>query len=636
MSVMGRKNLGFLLPIAAIVFCTAIVFSPIQNNSFTNFDDNTLVTENPYIRDFSWKNLHACFTKSFVDHYHPLVMVSFAIEYRFFGLKPQPFYRDNLVLHLCNCILVFLFFYSFTGGATIALFCSLFFGIHPMHVESVAWISERKDVLYTFFFLAALITYVRYAKAGRQKIHYLTSLILFVFSLLCKTMAVTLPAILLLIDYSINRELNRKILMEKIPYFALSVLFICVIILVQFGADSVGRSRVFDILPNFLTACHGIVFYIGKLLCPHNLSALYVAKPNAEIVKSVAYWLDAAAVCGAIAVIFTRFKRDRPIIFGVLFFLISISPVLQLVPSGLAFAADRYTYVPYLGLFFIVADRGLFLSRSLAARYRILIALPILLIAGLFGIISHERCSVWKNSISLWENVLARNPSSAIVHNNLGMAYFDQGRIPEALPFFQQAVRLSPVFARAYNNIGICTSALGKHAESLAFYEKAIALMPNFATAYYNRGLAQRRLGREADAIGSFRKAIEMKSDYSAAFNDLGISCLALDSEACANAAFQKALSLDPTNMEIWNNLGSLYLRQNRIDDALRIFSSAALKNPRYADSHYNRGVCFARLGRIPEAIREWRTVIEINPSDSEAYMNIIELQGASRERDSR
>jgi tetratricopeptide (TPR) repeat protein len=612
MNFTNKKTKGFAL-LAIVVLCTAFTFAPIRDNTFTTFDDNTLVTENPFVKNLSLENIKVFFTQSFVDHYHPLVMVSFALEYRFSGLNPRAYYRDNLIVHLLNCVLVFVFLFALTGSTGCAFFVSLLFGIHPMHVESVAWISERKDVLYTFFFLAGLVTYLRYCAKNRAPVYYWATVILFTLSLFCKSMAVTFPPALLLIDYFRGRTFDRRTFVEKIPFAVLSAVFIGGIIHIQFsGAHAENQGRVFAFLPNILTACHGITFYLEKLLYPVSLSALYPALPASAVMGEFSYWMSVVAVGGIVFAAFTIRKVHRDVTFGLLFFAVTISPVLQIVPSGMAFAADRYTYVPYLGLFFIVARYGRRFYRDLRGYSRVLLLAVMLAAIVAFGVLSWHRCSVWKNTLTLWQDGFLKYPNSAQVCNNLGMALYDRGHIKDALPLFQKAIHLSPEFARAWNNVGICYNSLGKDSVALGYYEKAINLMPGFATAYYNRGLAERNLGRGTDAVQSFKKAIECKPDCAAAFNDLGISYAVMDSVANAAEAFQKAIYIDPGNVLAYQNLGVLYIRKDRIPDAIGVLSDVVRLDPRHVDAYFNLGVCFARQGKSAEAIREWRTVLRV------------------------
>ena len=334
------------LLILALLITAGSLFPSIQNK-FTNWDDGEYVTENTLIRDISPASIKGMFVEPVSSNFHPLTIFSFAVEYKFAGLNPFFYHLTNLVIHLLNTGFVFLFIYLLCRNGPVAFLTALLFGIHPLHVESVAWISERKDVLYTFFYLSSLIAYIRYlerANAGA----YVLSFLLFILSCLAKSMAVTLPAVLLLIDYYRSGKLTRGNIIAKVHFFAVSAAVSFIAVMTQRAQEVIERTQeVFGSLMNVYVAVKGICFYLWKIIIPVHLSAIY---PMPPAVRGGELALDIAVVAAlSLAIYFSR-KKSRIYIFGGLFFLITILPVLKFIPIGNAiFAADRYTYVPSIG-----------------------------------------------------------------------------------------------------------------------------------------------------------------------------------------------------------------------------------------------------------------------------------------------
>ena len=333
----NRFNRNFILAVFIVVAVTAVAFIPCLFNGFVNWDDNGYVVTNPTIQHLSLPGITKLFTSTFVSSYVPLTMVSFAVEYHFSGTNPCPYHATNLVFHILNCILVLFFIYALSGNIVVAFITSLFFGIHPLRVESVAWIAERKDVLYGLFFLAALLTYIRSRESGRRA-WYWTALAFFILSFLSKPAAVSFPLVLLCYEYIKKGKPDRTVLAGTIPFFACAAVFTVVTLFSQHAAIIYGNPVWF----NILVACHGLIFYLEKTLVPVKLSFIY-PYPVLNHIPFIFFVSPViVAVCAGL-VIFSR-RYTRVVIFGTLFFLAAILPSLQLMPFGNFFAADRFTY----------------------------------------------------------------------------------------------------------------------------------------------------------------------------------------------------------------------------------------------------------------------------------------------------
>ena len=341
-----------MLLLLGILLLTFIVFWPSLQNGFTNWDDTYYVTQNTLIKSLSFEHLKDIFTTSERSLYHPFTMLSFALNYQIAELNPFTYHFTNLLFHLINTFLVFYFIYLISEKQIgTALITAVLFGIHPMHVESVAWVSERKDVLFTCFFLAAASTYWHYISSGKSKT-YVFALLLFLASLLSKATAVTLPLVLLLLDYYKGRKLNMQLIIEKIPFFILSIIFGLLTIKYQ-SQGAIGDLDDFSALERIMFASYGFVMYALKFLLPFNLSAFYPypATENMPILFKIAPLL--AVIMLALAAF--SLKKTKVIAFGLTFYAFTVFLTLQFISVGGAVMADRYTYVPYIGLSFIIA-----------------------------------------------------------------------------------------------------------------------------------------------------------------------------------------------------------------------------------------------------------------------------------------
>jgi tetratricopeptide (TPR) repeat protein len=417
-----------------------------------------------------------------------------------------------------------------------SLVVSLLFGIHPLHVESVAWISERKDLLCTFFFLGSLIIYLAYLKT-RGKRFYFLSLFLFLLSLLSKSMAVTLPLVLFLCDTLLDRKFDRKSLIEKIPFLAIAFIFGIMAILAQGSPEIMSQKpsspfpKNIFIMSEVLTTYFSklllmseiLISYFPKLILPIKLSCVY------PFVKGIAgFWsyVYLTTVLGFLIAGILLGRYNKKIIFGTLFFFITILPTL---PAKII--ADRYVYIPSIGIFFIAAEGLDWLFRS--KREHIKIVKPILAILfigilGTFSFLTWERCQVWKDSMSLWENVLKNYPNVPVAYNNRGEVYLRRGDYDRAISDYNQALTINPGYETAYylyENRGSAYLMKGDYERAIADYDQALRIRPNYALAYHNRGTAYLYKGDPEEAIADFNKALEINPEYAETYFNKALAC---------------------------------------------------------------------------------------------------------------
>jgi Tetratricopeptide repeat. len=434
------KKLLIIITIFAITLLTAIVFLPALFNNFVGWDDPEYVYENPLIRGFSLSNLKGIFTQSFQGTYCPLTIVSYAIEYHFFGAQPFIYHLTNYVLHILVTLSVLVFMYSMGTGILVAGIVSLLFGIHPLHVESVAWIAERKDVLYALFYILAMQFYLWYLKKNNAY-YYIISLLLSVLSCLAKPMAVTIPLILFLIDYFNNRKFSLKILIEKIPFFAVALIvgLIAFKFQVASGVTNVGTDRVVRIY--FLAK--EIPFYLMKLIFPIPLSGIYPFYSIGPQHLPELYFNITVQILFA-CLIFYSSRYSKKFALGGLFFIITLLPVLKLVPTGDVFAADRYMYIPSIGIFYIIS---LWISKALIGHlnktFKAIVIIALLLWVIFLCVTTINRCEVWRNSETFFLNILKQSPNIPRANINLGIYYFNKGDYSKAMYYFEKALALN-------------------------------------------------------------------------------------------------------------------------------------------------------------------------------------------------
>ena len=470
-----RRSFWLILLIAVI---TAAAFSPSLGNGFTSWDDNSLLTGNPQIASLSAGNIREIFLSFHHGLYHPLVNLSYALEYHFFGLNPVVYHLTNLALHLINTVLAYFFIALLGGGILLASGVALFFGIHPLHVESVAWVAERKDLLYTAFFLSGLIAYL-YFRRNNNKWLYAAVLSLCLLSLGSKAMAVSFPLVLLLIDFLQGRRFDRENWLEKLPFFCLAAVFAVLAVLARHFTGSLTNDPPWS-WNNLFIGSYRLVFnYFPRVFLPWLNSRLY---PGATFSQKIfnglplLYCLAPLLAIGMFALLFFLARRNRGIVFGLGFFLAAILPAVFSIPVGPF--ADRYTYLSSLGLFFAA---GLVLKRF-AAKRLIIVGLALAIV---FSVMTWQRCLIWRDNYSLWSEAAAKYPCSAEAAHDLALACQEQGillgrlgRGREALKELNRAIELEPGLAEAYFNRGNVYASLGKRKEALADYLKAVKLEP--------------------------------------------------------------------------------------------------------------------------------------------------------------
>jgi hypothetical protein len=514
-----------------LVVVTLAVYWQVGNHEFINFDDNLYVTENSHVQaGLTLKGVKWAFTATHAGNWHPLTWLSHMLDCQIYGLNPGGHHLTGLLFHLMNTLLLFVVLKQMTGALWQSALVSALFALHPLHVESVAWVAERKDVVSAFFWLITMWAYVRYVKSPVFS-RYLLVLVFFALGLMAKPMLVTLPFVLLLMDYwPLERlQLNslstlwgdkagvRGALWEKIPLFALAAVSSVITLIAQQGGGALASMDHLPLYVRMVNALVSYVSYIGKMIWPLKLAIFY---PHTGMLP---IWQAAGAglllVC--ISVLVIRTARQRPYLaVGWLWYLGTLVPVIGFVQVGAQSMADRYTYMPLIGLFVMIAWG----VPDLMARWRYqkpVLAICTGVILSAFGICTWFQVGHWKNSVALFTHTLSGTADNYVAHYNLGKAYGKIGRFREEFVQYQEVIRINPRFARAYYNIGVLFGKMGNYREELQAYKRAVSLKPDYAKAYCNLGAAYAQMGRYSKAVSAFKEAVRLNPDDRAARQNL-------------------------------------------------------------------------------------------------------------------
>lgn len=560
-----NKNRGLQLKSRIICFTlllgvTAFALAPSLRNNFTEWDDNTHLTGNLRIRELSPAAIFRIFsTHNYFSYDQPLVELTFALEYRFFRLNPRIYHLNNLLIHLLNCLLVFYLILSLGRQLPAAFIGALLFGIHPLQVESVAWIAERKNLLSSLFFLAAVISYLQYIEKNCERAYCLT-IFFFVISVLAKPMALTLPPVLFLLDYFHRRRFRFRIVVEKIPFFLILALIV-LIFNPGFGGDS--PERIVKVLldkpfAHILALTRQVAFHLIKLAFPFRLSAIYpqsIIRGDhvAPLIRVSPLWLITLTV-----LIIHSKKYTRTIIFASLFFLVMIAitfPVTLLYPWS---AADRYTYLPAIGVYFLAAIAFWKLyrreGRCRTAR-KIILGLSLLIVVASFTALSRERTAAWENSQTLWSDAINKYPGIFLAHNNLGVTLSRQGKTEEAISHYYRALEIMPAYPDAHFNLGAALSEIGDWPGARDHYQQAILLNPGFAGAHLNLGKVFSEQGQQEEAAFHYREAIRIDPNLALAHYNLANTLHRQGDFQQAVFHYRRALELQPDYRQARHNL---------------------------------------------------------------------------------
>jgi Flp pilus assembly protein TadD len=590
----------------ALVALTAFAFWPVLGNGFVNLDDETYVTRNPWVqRGLTAESLRWAWTTGYAANWHPLTWMSHMLDEELWGGEPRGHHLTSLVLHAVNALLLFWVLERMTGDRGRSSVVAALFAVHPLHVESVAWVAERKDVLSTTFWMLALLAYAGYVRRGGT-LRYLVVAALLALGLAAKPMLVTLPIVLLLLDpWPLRRECPH--FWEKVPLLGIAAASAVATFLVQRAGEAVRTTEQYPLAARLANAVVTYATYLAKTVWPVDLAVFYPHRGSDLPVWQVAASLALLAISTA----FVVWQRDRrPWLFtGWLWYVVTCLPVIGIVQVGGQAMADRYTYVPLVGVFMMLAwsvpDRVTTRFRGGARAVLPATAAAVILVLAL---LTRAQAARWRDSETLFRHALRVSEGNAKAHNHLGASLAEQGRLDEAIAEYEEALRLSPRYDEAHNNLGVALAAAGRHAEAVPHYVEVLERRPDQARVRVNLGNALQNLGRLDEAESQFTHALRVDPAAVDAHYNLALTLSRAGRTVEAIGHYERALEIDPRHAAAHNNLGNALARQGRLTEAIEHFEHALRIDPRYATAHANLAAARLAEGRYEEA---WRAVRE-------------------------
>jgi Flp pilus assembly protein TadD len=604
---------GVCLFLAAITWS---VFGQTLHYGFVNYDDNLYVYENAEVSGgLTLKGVVAMFTHVECNFYHPLTMISLMLNYQLHGLQAGGYHLVNVLLHTLSVILLFLIFRRMTGFTWRSAFVAAVFAIHPLRVESVAWVAERKDVLSGFFFMLTLWAYARYAEKrsrieGRASkaqanpatasqsptLDYCLMLLFFALGLMSKSSLVTLPFVLLLLDYwPLDRfggklaswhgyfSVLARLVLEKIPLFALSAAAAVMTVVAE--GEAIAPIKELSLVDRLGNPIMSYVTYLRQMVYPAGLTHFYPFSP-----KDLFVWKIALALVLLVAVSAAALAgwRKRPyLLVGWSWYLGMLVPMIGIMRVGYFVHADRFTYLPQIGLYVLLTWTAVDLCAGLHNRRWVLGGLATIILVPLI-FCARAQAFYWRNSESLWAHALACTTDNFIAHNNLGNVLFLQGDVDEAITHYQKAMLIRPDYAEAYYNLALALLKKGDVDAAIIQYQRALQIKPDDAFVHNNLGNALCQKGDVDAAIVQYQKALQIKPDYAEACYNLGNALLKKGDVDAAITQYQTVLQLAPDNPEAHNDLGGALLQKGSMDEAIPHFQTALQFQPNYAEAQNN------------------------------------------------
>lgn len=636
--MLGKRQI--LLAYVFLCVAALIVFRQVSQCDFISYDDTVYVTDNVHIRHgITMEAIRWAFTTFYAGYWHPLTCLSHMLDVQLFGFDPGWHHLTNLLFHTASTLLLFFVFHRMTKATWQSAFVAALFALHPLRVESVAWVAERKDVLSVFFWMLTMAAYVLYVEHPRFR-SYLAVLLFLVLGLMAKPMLVTLPFVLLLLDFWPLRRIEEKepareirmgvdkpvstkkgkgksgkkpavqtvvkevkpaeskyrwtlirpLILEKIPLFAMAALFSVVTIIAEQKAGAVVTLERIPPGDRIANAFVSYIIYIGKMIWPDDLAVFY---PHHE--GAWPLWQVLGAVFLFIAVTLTVIrtaKRFPYVTVGWLWYAGTLVPVLGIVQVGNQSMADRFTYIPHIGLYVIAAWGIPELLKKWRYRKEVLVASSVLILSS-YCIVAWTQVGYWKNSITLMSHALEVTGPNYFAHANRGLAYGKLGNHRLAIEDYDRAIEIRPQYSEAYNGRGISYGWLGDYREAVESFDRAIAINPEYLEAFINRGAAHGNLGNH-------QKAVE---------------------------DFDRAIGIDPQKAEVFANRGAAHAKLGDQRQAISDYDSAIAINPKYAEAYYNRGVTYGKLGNTGQAFDDLTRAAKLN---NENAKNFLKSRGMS------
>ena len=615
-----------------------MVYSQTLRHEFINYDDDVYVYENPPVfHGLSMEGVKWAFTKVHTANWHPITWLSHMLDCEIYGLKPWGHHLTNVLLHAANTILLFLVLRQMTGAFWRCAFVAALWAIHPLRVESVAWIAERKDLLCGLFCMLTLLAYARYVRLREQTDRlsvtgYLLIVVFFALGLMSKPMLVTLPFVLLLLDYWPLRRFApgegglairncRLVIGEKLPLLAMSAASCVITVLAQRTATvSIEWLPPVWRIGNTLVA---YVVYLKQMVYPVGLAVMY---PHPGLALSVSAMVFSFVILAGISAAVILLRRKHPyLLTGWLWYLGMLVPVIGLMQVGEQAHADRYTYLPQIGLYVGLAWAAANLTAKWRHRKLVCGAAATLVLVPLL-VLAWTQTARWRNGLTLWTHTLHVTSRNQVAHNNLGVVLGRVGREDEAIEHYRQALRINPKYAAPHCNLGLLMALRGDYARAIEHYREALRLDLDHVKVHNYLGIALASQGRFSEAIEHFRKALQSKPDDWDVHGNLANALAAQGKKDEASEHYQRALQIRPDAVDPRMNYGNLLLTQGKLVEAMEQFEQAQELAPDHEANPFNMGNVLAMQGKRAEAIEQYREALRINPEYEKAHSNLANL----------
>ncbi|MBN2454978.1 MAG: tetratricopeptide repeat protein [Sedimentisphaerales bacterium] len=614
----------WLLLLALVVAIVLAAHWPVLSTQVLLFDDDQYLVENRFVQNPSFSSVKRFVTEvvapsTVPGYYQPITMISLMLDVAAGGSANnlKQFRITSLCFHAANSILVIVFLYLLFGRILPAAMLGLLYGCHPVTIESIAWLSQRKALLAAFFALWSLISYLYYARKGLWR-YYCISLLMYVLSLLSKPTMVGMPILMLLLDFWPARRLSRRAIFEKVPLFVIGGIFSVITFISQSTTSVVklptegGSARILMIF------CHNIVFYLRNFLWPANLS-WYYPFPKPLGLSQPLVLIGIVGTCALIAALLISLRWSRGLLVGWLFFFAAILPTMGVVGVHPVIAADRHMYFAMIGLFLPIGWLMGFLwsgkDQKLSTGFRraTVIGCVVVLVISEFTL---TRCYLvhWRDTEAIYKYMLKYSPDVAILHNNLANVLKDSGKINNAIEHYNKSLELKPGSAEVYNNLGNALGKLGRIEQSVECYKKALSIKPNFSAAHYNLGSALAQQGKTEQAIAEYLKALENRPDNTDILSSLGYAYARIERFDEAARYYRMVLQVEPGNAIAHGRLGLALAEQGKIEQAIEQFEWVLLARPEDLEMYCNLGILLERQGKTEEAIKAYRQALKISP----------------------
>ncbi|MBX7227349.1 MAG: tetratricopeptide repeat protein [Chitinophagales bacterium] len=603
------------------ILFAALSFSPILQNELTNWDDSEYLTNNTLITHLDGATVKKIFTEPYFGNYQPLHILSYSIEYQLYKLNPKGYHATSLLLYLIMVGLVFLFLQRLSGNKIIAFIGTMLYAVSPMHVESVAWAAERKDTLYGIFFVSALISYLNYIRKNESIVWLLITLILFALSLLSKVMAVSIIGPLLMLDFWYGRKNIAKIILEKIPFVVGAIAIGIIQVKATAGSEAFSKVDI-SLIDRIAIACHNLLRYVVYLVYPIKLSNFHPYPQGNEL--PVNYYLAIPAVLVVLGLVVYSSRKTKIYLFSAGFFFSTLALVLMFFAVGPTIFSERYTYIPSIVFFFLVATFLFHLARKNGLSQNVMLLIT-LLISLPYAAKSYARCKVWNNSYTLWTDCLSKYNYVATGWNNLGRYKGDNLKdLDGALADLNNSIKYDPSYEIAYSNRGIVYGMKGMYNEALQDFNNALRLKPNYTEARQNRAIALMQAGKFDLALNDYDTLLISEPNNIGHLLQRGTCIRNLGKNEEAIAALTKVIQLDPNNSYAYGQRGTAYKALGDNETALRDLSKAIELNPNDAFSLLQRSNVYYNIKKYNEANADLDKGISLGGKPNQAFIDAV------------